>query len=272
MSKSSTNKATLNKAIPIYSADSNGNVFGVSGTAATTYLKSTYDLTQSAIPLVLPSSGIIGSNGALTLTTALPTTYSSGAFMYFPAAAIGAGTAAGMYWVVMSSTTVGTIYNNGILSGTPAVPSSPTAFSGTAGSSYTQTTGSFLHLLDMTLPGNTLGPNGGIEVQPLVTCPNNSNTKSYGWQINGGNVLNNGLTTSNGGGAISTLRNRGVTNAQFGVNAANSDVGGNAGFGNLRYLSVDTTASATISLNGQLAVATDYLVYESYKVTVYPKP
>ena len=46
----------------------------------------------STIPLILPSSGSMGNNGALTLTTALDSSYAN-AFFYMPASAIASGSA-----------------------------------------------------------------------------------------------------------------------------------------------------------------------------------
>src|ERR1700693_852831 len=85
---------------------------------------------QNAIPMILPSSGTIGNNGALSALTALPTIYAN-AYLYFPAGAIVAGSLAGLYYCIMSSTTAGTIYNNtydttlGVM---PTIPANPVPF------------------------------------------------------------------------------------------------------------------------------------------------
>ena len=51
----------------------------------------------STIPLILPSSGSMGNNGSVTLTTALDSPYAS-AFFYMPASAIASGWLAGNYY------------------------------------------------------------------------------------------------------------------------------------------------------------------------------
>ena len=53
---------------------------------------------QSGLPIIMPSSGSIGTNGALTLNTALPQIYAN-CYMYFPVGAVFAGSAAGLYFV-----------------------------------------------------------------------------------------------------------------------------------------------------------------------------
>ena len=95
-------------------------------------------LLQSAISFILAGGTAggssnqftMGNNGALSTLPVLPTTYSGGAFIYMPANAIFAGSAAGWYWFVASATTAGTVYNNAYTGGDPkaAVPATPTPF------------------------------------------------------------------------------------------------------------------------------------------------
>ena len=85
-------------------------------------------LCQTGIPLILVSSGNIGNNGALTAITTLPATYSQGCYMWFKTNSISAATPAGWYYVVMTSGTAGTIYNNTYTSGVPLQPAVLTAF------------------------------------------------------------------------------------------------------------------------------------------------
>ena len=115
-----------------------------------------YQILQANVPVFVPSSGIMANNGAITLTTALDTTYAN-CYLYLPANAIEAGSAAGLYFAQMSSTTVGTVYNNTYTSGKHAIPSSPTAFVTTGPGAYTQTTGSDITLLLTTLSGGAIG-------------------------------------------------------------------------------------------------------------------
>ena len=65
-------------------------------------------LAQSAVPLGLLPSGTVAADGTITLATALPTTYSGGMWGRLPAGAV-VGGAAGLYWIVFSSTAVGAV-------------------------------------------------------------------------------------------------------------------------------------------------------------------
>lgn len=129
------------------------------------------------LPVFRPSGGSIGNNGALTLTTALSRTYSGGIYLYFPANAIYAGSAAGIYYTVMSSTTAGTIYNNTYTGGIPTAPASPTAFVTTGPGAYTQTT-SAVTLVSYTLPGGFAGERGIARLFAQTLCNNSAGTKS----------------------------------------------------------------------------------------------
>src|SRR5574343_19418 len=120
-------------------------------------------LAQGAVPLIIPSSGSIGDNGALSGIAALPTTFTS-AFMYFPTHAISGTSTAGWYYVVMSSTTAGTIYNDVYMSGLPAAPATPTAFATTGPGAFTQTAATDIDMLQISIPANLLGATGSVRV------------------------------------------------------------------------------------------------------------
>ncbi|MBV8060592.1 MAG: hypothetical protein JO253_03590 [Alphaproteobacteria bacterium] len=202
------------------------------------------------------------------MNTALPATYAN-CFMYFAANVIASGVAAGMYYVVMSSTTAGTIYNNTLSTGQPEIPASPTAFSTTGPGAYTQSTSSNTTLLTVTVPGGSMGVNGEVRVETIVSCANNANTKNNGWQFAGNNVMNDSFSGAVGRGYNSTLRNRGVQTSQFGANGTGGDVA--SAYGNLRYLSVNTANNVSATLFVSLSTATDYIVLESYRVTTVLK-
>lgn len=129
-------------------------------------------LVQSAIPFILAGGTAggssnqftMGNNGAISTLPVLPTTYSGGAFIYMPANAIFAGSTAGWYWFVASSTTAGTVYNNTYTSGDPklAVPATPTPFVSTGPGLVTQTTSQIASLQHI-VPGNSMGPNGRVD-------------------------------------------------------------------------------------------------------------
>src|SRR5579859_1785192 len=108
-------------------------------TAQATLLQQTLKYTANGIPFIVANTGTMGNNGALTLGTALPSTYAN-AYVYLPANAISAGSAAGWYFCQFSSTTVGTVFNNTYSSGTPQIPAALVSFATTGPGAYTGVT------------------------------------------------------------------------------------------------------------------------------------
>lgn len=218
------------------------------------------NLISNAIPMILPSSGSIGNNGALTALTALPTTYAN-CYMYFPANAIVAGSAAGLYFVQMSSTSAGTIFNNTYSSGVPTIPASPTPFVTTGPGAYAQTTGSALTILSVVVKGNTLGITGGLEANAIWALNSTAGIKTATLFYSTAGLVQSGPTTSvsiiNRGVVIT---NRGVTNAQVCVNNTNSGATNTTP----TYSSIDTTTDKNLTATAQLATATDFLLLESF--------
>jgi hypothetical protein len=229
-------------------------------------LKMPYGIGQGGVAVILPSSGSIGNNGALTLTTALPYIVDK-CYMYFPANAIAAGVAAGLYYVEMSSTTAGIIYNNTYSSGSPTLPSK-TAFATTGPGAYTQTTGADLTLISTTLAGGAMGINGSLAFYPQGSIPNNANTKTLKVSIGGVVVSQLAQTTIIQENVPTTFRNRGAQNS----NVSN---GGGGGFSTSvavapTYSTIDTSSNQTVLLTARLANALDYLVLESGVITLSP--
>lgn len=104
-----------------------GTVTGISLTGGTiTGTNVPYVLSKSGIPFISLSSGSVSAVGAITGITALPSAYPD-AFCWFPANALATAIAAGWYYCTFSTTTAGTAFLNTYTSGTPAIPTSPTA-------------------------------------------------------------------------------------------------------------------------------------------------
>lgn len=222
----------------------------------------TRTLIQSGIPFILVSSGSIGNNGALTGITALPTTYSGGAYLYFPADAIAVGVAAGWYYTVMSSTTAGTIFNNIYTSGQPTIPASPTAFATTGPGAFVQTIATDIAGPAYTLPAGTLGTNGEVIMDGQHTYTNSGNTKTMRAQFDGNNLLTATATTTANFRMNVSMRNRGRTDKQIsGVNAFNT-----ASSTGTTYTSADTSVNKALRFVMQLANAADNLTLESFSM------
>jgi hypothetical protein len=232
-----------------------------------------YTLFQNSIPVLEPSSGTIGNNGALSAISALTNAYTS-AYLYFPANAIAAGVAAGLYYTVMSSTTAGTIYNNTYTSGVPIIPASPTPFVTTGPGAFTQTTNE-ITLLSLILPGHTLGPNGSMHITALMgDTTNNANSKTAKVKLDSTVIIQNTILTS--GRAIRlegifSNRNSESINAYPASTAAlcfcttTATVSASNVHG-----SIDTSSDRTFSITAQLASAADSIILDSTRIVVYP--
>ena len=225
-------------------------------------------LAQCAIPMVLQSSGTMGNNGALSGITALPQAYSS-CYMYFPANAIAAGSAAGLYYTVMSSTTAGQVFANQYTFGIPQIPANPTPIIATGPGAYVQTTAAAITVFSMTVPGGLLGPNGVVRSMHAWSAANTVTTKNITAIFAGlpsgttGNISNN-----LGARGISEWRNQGSVNRQsYAQSAGVNFIGNNYTFG-----ASDTSVAQNFSYTSNLigGTATDFLVLEGFDIVVQP--
>lgn len=226
-------------------------------------------LGQSGIPMVLAGSGSMGNNGALTLTTALAAIYAS-AYVYLPANAIVSGSAAGWYYATFSSTTAATVFNNTYSSGTPAVPASPTAFVTTGPGAYTgkSTTQTAYNI---SIPGNTIGVNGGLRVHLGMTWTNTAASKTTQLVFGGTNFANFAGTTTTSGELMYGFKNRGVAGAQVGLTFSTGVPWTGVSATALVYGSVDTTQPQTLGTNLTNATpATNNMVLEHITLELLP--
>lgn len=222
-------------------------------------------IAQANVPSILPSSGTIntGTSGQLALTTALDATYSDGAWVYLPAIATTPAITAGLYWVVFSSTTVGTIYSGG-----------PSGFplNITAGLAYTQTTGSAITLTPspIAIAGGAMGANGMLDIVVDWTRPNTANSITTSF-VNGtgtDNASTGNATPPSGfaGRSVYRLRNRNRPDRNMRFHPA----GANPGYaGAAVFLSFDTSNLMNVNMQGTLSTATDYLVMQGFTATVF---
>lgn len=248
---------------------STGSVLGVVDGGGVLNQFSRY-LLQSAVPMVLPSSGSFGNNGALTLTTALGYTL-AGCFMYFPANAIQAGSAAGWYWTVMSSTSAAAVFNDRYTTGNPVVPLSPTPFVSTGPGAYTQTTAVDIQSMNVVVPGLAMGINGMLRIHGLRTQINNANNKLNRTRLGGITSQAANQTTSNGNRFDSVWMNAGVYNRQRTISDNPGDLtSANLSGGFPADRTVDTSVNQTLDVTLLLNVATDWVCLERLVVELVP--
>jgi hypothetical protein len=206
----------------------------------------------------------VGNNGALSGIVALPYAYTA-IYMYFPALAISATSAAGWYFVVMSSLTAGTIYNNTYVSGTPTVPTTPVPFATTGSGAYTQLSGVSITGPSLTIPAGALGAHGSIRISKMGSCTNGANNKRTETFMGGSSFVSVTYTTINAYRTIEEISNLSVS-SQIGsyytlVGTAPADW--------LRR-TVDTSVAQTLNLTLQVFNAvTDFMVLESSRVEIF---
>jgi hypothetical protein len=222
-----------------------------------------------AIPFIIAPTGSMANNGAITLGTSLPTTYAN-AYIYLPANAIQTGSSAGWYFCQMSSATVGTVFNNTYTPGLPTIPANPTAFASTGPGAYTGVTTAVTGP-QITIPAGALGPNGALRINHLWAAPANTDTKTISLSVGGSILWSATLNTAvqAAAAALNHVWNRGAQNSNVSVNSSGASGLGISAFAN-NYTSINFGAAQTISLGGQLATATDFIVMESFLVELMP--
>lgn len=235
--------------------------FGIPPSAGGLYQP--YILARSSIPFISVSSGSMGNNGALTGITALSVTYAQ-CYLFLPANAISAGSAAGWYYAQMSSTTAGTVFNNTYTTGVPTVPSVPTAFATTGPGAFTGDTTE--QGVTIPVPANALGPNGVLVSEAYLIHNSNANAKTIRHRYDGAagtNFFSGNGASATGSKTYSYIRNRSATNSQFGWGDGFNSASGSYGIVP-QYTAIDTSVATNLVLTMQKATATDNIVLESF--------
>lgn len=227
-------------------------------------------LAQGAIPSGIAPTGSVAANGAITLGTALPTTYSGGIYLYFPAGALYSGSAAGNYWCVMSSTTVGTAYNTTLDSqgGWPVIPANPTPIVGAGPGAYTGST-SQITLASVTLPGGLVGANGRIRWNAKSTNNNSAISKSIGTKV-AGTGWSYGTTTTVSFSFTISMANRGAASNVW--PRTNTIEGGGGSTISGDFTTINTAVDQPASFTGICTSGTgvDYIILETSSIEVIP--
>lgn len=232
-----------------------GTITGVSGVPV--------KLAQWAVPVGMAPSGTMANNGAVTFGTAFLATYSNGIWLYYPAGAVAAGVpaAATYLWTVMSSTTVGQVFNSSFDGLSVPVAGTTTAFSTTGPGAFTGVS-TITTAVTMTIPANTLGATGAILGDWRVDQNGAAGNKTFDifYTTTGGtNYGNIVFSTQNAGGSCRTTIQNQTTGAQNGASACNPS--SSALGSGTKYSSADTTASTTLVMRmTNSAPATSWMV------------
>lgn len=220
-------------------------------------------VSKSGIPYISLPTGSMANNGAITLGTALPIIYLNGFWGALPAGAIAAGIPAAetIYWVVMSSTTVGTVFNSIYTTGMPG-PGVQTAFVTTGPGAYTGTTTENGYFLP--IAANSLGNNGAWRLEEKALNNNSGGTKTINVRysgIGGTQIATFGNTTNTDSVVMARATNLNGTARQ--ESYASVILGGSTAMAGQR-LSVNTTAGTTVAMTVQKGTATDYIIIPSF--------
>lgn len=226
-----------------------------------------YVLAQSAIPVILAPSGTVDAAGVITLGTALPLTYAAGAWVYLPATALLSGIA-GLYWCVFSSTTVGQVYQGVNDASVPFLPRKPAntlvAEVGT-GLAFSQVL-TEVKFANITLPAASMGIYGSLRITQEYLFPNNVNNKFDRSMLGGQSLHGYTRTTTIRDSLCTTVRNAGAENLQ----TITDTHGVNQSYLNGAQRTVNTAIDQPLVFAGQLAVATDYVVFTGFSIEVMP--
>lgn len=226
-----------------------------------------FTLFQVDLPFIVAPTGTMANNGAITLGTALATTYGSGVFLYFPANAIKSGSTAGWYCAVMSTPTAGQVY------------------SASPGQTFPYTIGNPVNCYGVGTPFVSTGPGAYTGVTSQVMGPSftvaGSNSARITLRTTYVSVLNptaNAKTTTYtyGGTTFGTLATTVAANLgqeanfimwsgpvpQFGETSVPISNAGNITTPGLMRGVVDMTVNQTMGVTLQMAVATDFIGLE----------
>lgn len=226
-----------------------------------------YILDKCCVPIGIAPTGTMAANGAVTLGTALNTTYSGGIWLYLPSGAAYAGSVARFFWTVMSSTTVGTVYDNTYTPGTnsPDIPASPTAIVAAGPGAFTGVTAS-VTAFQASLSGGTLGKNGSIEEFHVASFNNSAGSKIFTAKLGASTFSGFTLTTQTTHRMFWRSVNAGREDRQ--IADGYSGLGSTNDVNSLYRLSEDTSITQTVSVTIQHSTATDHIVLENIVFTV----
>jgi hypothetical protein len=190
-------------------------------------------------------------------------------FGYLPASAPPG--VAGFYYCTMSAPNLAMLqcYNN-VLPGTatPVIPS-PTAFSGLTPAAFTQSTGA-ITALTLSLPGNSLGLNGELDVDETLIVNNTADVRTFAVEYNSTTVSTGNFTTSIASNLDMRMINSGATGAQTTGSIYTTSTGVSSA---VLYSTVDSTTAQgvllTMALQATSPGPSDWAMIARYSERLY---
>lgn len=236
-------------------------------------------LARSGTALIFPPSGTVLTDGTITLGATLPQIYSRGAWVRLPAGAITSvgGGAAGLYWCVFSSTTVGQFKNNYASPASLDALAHPASVGTNATGSnvaYTQDTASDITMATVPVAGGSLGVNGGWTGDISFSNSNSASTKRVWVKFGEVDVVRLSLTTSISGRTRPRISNQGAETLQLAQSPVGTAANSASTFNSdLARLEVDTTVAQNITIGVLLPladIAVGYVIIEFISIELLP--
>lgn len=228
----------------------------------------------SGTAVLLPPSGTIAPNGTTTLASALPETYDMGLWVYLPAGAITSvgGGVEGLYWAVASTTSILQFKNNFVdPSAAEFVPRPPDTVGTNAtgsDSAYTSIASTNLLMANVTIPADSMGLNGRIDVDAHFSQNTGTQPRRTMVQISDTDMTRINSSANTSARHISFLQNLGVASKQVG-GADSSPVAGKVD--PAARFAEDTTADLQLTFKGYLHatdIATEFVILDAFMVVI----
>lgn len=231
-----------------------------------------------SVPMLIPPNGSVdatgGVNATITLGTSIVETLQDGCYIYLPAGGAFAGSLAGFYYAVMSSATVGIIYNNRWTASDdvmPSIPSSPTPItSGRGPTAYTTPLDTQIVVSRVTVPGNLLGDTGRLQCHCMMTASNTARGKQIIADLGGYPFYQNSPQNQSFASVNFGFSNVGRVDRQKSLQVDSSS-GFGQGVGSIVRGSVNTANDLTLELRGALisgGAGVDFQIFQSYLAEV----
>lgn len=133
-------------------------------------------------------------------------------------------------------------------------------------------TAALTNLVQATLPGGALGPNGMLRISGRLAYTNSANAKTIDVKLGGVSLFGRGRTTSSSDSFRLTLMNRGSEASQIELSnwqQAGSELQGGSTVATATY-AIDTSVDQVLAITGQLASIGELITLEAWFVELFP--
>lgn len=232
-----------------------------------------FTLINSSIPVILPPSQTVLTNGTINFNNATPNAVSfpftfTRAWIYLPAGAISSGQE-GLYYCEFSSGTLCQVYTEYVnpdnTDFTPYVPASKTAAVG-SNSEFTTGTGTGKTLISKTIQANSFGTTGILDIDYSTMPMNGAATKTHQLTIGGSQIYAATSTSSANFNARFNWGGSGVNNVQFSTLSVNTATFYGSSSGNPVRTTLDMSTNQKVKVAPILSAATDYILVSKVRV------